>query len=276
MIDSFKWVYNNGIGYFFPKGGVLNLTNKYKKGNWTTINNGYVADAPIEGKVFSLSMQHGSDDDKYAYIVLPGFHQKDLEDYPAKGDVRILVNSDSLQVVNHSGLGIYGFVFYYPGCYEDENLSLIVNHPSVIMIKNYHSERMEIYGADPTQSQSLIEVGVKTGHLAKQENIIFDFSEIDKEMAGITIRKDVKQSVSTKLVMPSINASNRFYVAHAGVPFDIASLKDDDTSIVNVYDIRGRQLFFTHLESGRTSLLIRQKGIYLMKKGKEIHRIIVK
>ena len=157
-----QWVLHDSIGYFFPAGGNVTVSNKVQTGSWYRINTGY-SSASVSGTVFNMWLNHGASPNKatYAYTVVPGLGSTtDMQNYNAS-NIRIVKNTDSVQAVRHLGLDILQVVFYKAGTLTDSSISVTVNKPCVVMLKNLHSKRVSFYIADPAQQISNIIVSVE-------------------------------------------------------------------------------------------------------------------
>lgn len=160
--SSPQWVLHDSIGYFFPSGGSLSVSNQTQSGSWNRINTGYSSTA-LSGKVFKLWLGHGAQPSgaKYAYIVAPGkTSTADMNSYRLS-DIRIVANTDSVQAVRHLGLDIMQVVFYKAGTLRDSSISITVDKPCVIELRNLHNAQVALYAADPGQQQSNIIIGLE-------------------------------------------------------------------------------------------------------------------
>jgi chondroitin AC lyase len=173
------WVLHDGIGYVFPQGGHVGVSNKAQTGNWYDINR--TQSNRVESKnVFSLWFNHGkqAQEGKYAYIVVPGKENVEaMGAYSAENKVTIWSNTEAIQAVWHSGLAILGIVFYEPGVFEQAGMSISVDKPCVVMLRNVSGEKVSLYIADPAQSQSEITLhgrfSLATGKA--EETVVSDF-----------------------------------------------------------------------------------------------------
>jgi chondroitin AC lyase len=167
--NNLTWVLHDSIGYFFPKGGDIGISGNTQSGSWYRINN-FQPTEEVSGNVFALWMNHGAQpaNGSYAYIVVPGMTGKAaMSSYPV-ADIRILSNSDSIQAVQHTGLDILQVVFYKAGTLTSPSLSIAVDKPCIIYIKNTRASKPLLYIADPAQQQSRVMVTVKQGAKSKQ------------------------------------------------------------------------------------------------------------
>jgi chondroitin AC lyase len=159
-----NWVYHDSVGYFFPQGGNVGVSNKTQHGNWHDIN-WSARDEAVQGDVFTLYIDHGKDaaNAKYAYIVAPGIAAGEADEYAAELPVEILVNTDSLQVVYHKKLKMYGCIFFKAGTFMT-NAGLIAetDNGCVMLIKDADKDELTIHVSDPQKQGSPIKIGVET------------------------------------------------------------------------------------------------------------------
>lgn len=175
------WVLHNGIGYVFPQGGKVYLNNCEQTGTWYEINQ--TESKEMQHKdVFTLGFNHGMSpkNDTYAYIVLPGMDSaKKMKSYYKKGgNIEILVNTDAMQIVRHKKLGVWQMVFYRKGTFKHNDLTVEVDKPCALMLKDIHHSDARLYIADPAQAQSSIKVDINIPKRLKvTKTIVCDFSQ---------------------------------------------------------------------------------------------------
>lgn len=166
--DRLDWALQDGIGYVFPKGGSIFLTNKKQSGNWYDINK----TAPktiLEKDVFTVGFDHGLSPKEatYAYIIVPNKNTpKEMAAYPAD-NIEILANSDSMQVVRNKQLGVWQMVFYQEATFVHDEISVKVNKGCTLLFRDIEAPTVKFYIADPAQAQSKIEVGVRIPSISR-------------------------------------------------------------------------------------------------------------
>ncbi len=149
--NTLKWISHNGIGYYFPAGGNVQLSTVAQSGTWKSINNGGTTTTNTMN-VFQLWFNHGAApvNGTYAYYVLPG---QNMATYDTSA-VRIQENSAAIQAVRHVGLNIWQMVFYTAGTFSKDSVSVTVDRPCVVMLKNVGSTSVQLSIADPAQSST--------------------------------------------------------------------------------------------------------------------------
>lgn len=177
VCDSPEWVLHNGIGYVFPAGGNLFLSKKVQAGSWYSINRTESKNEQQQ-EVFTLGFNHGCNprNATYAYIVVPGIHSARKMNNYRKSPVEILANTDSMQIVRHTKLGIWQMVFYKAGTFRNGELSVSVDKACALMLKDGHSGNAELHIADPGQTQSCIKVELLIPEISNErKTVLCDF-----------------------------------------------------------------------------------------------------
>ena len=178
--NQVEWVLNDHVGYIFPQKGKVYLSTEKRSGDWTGINKtGEETSKRVEDKsVFQLSLQHGirPGNEKYAYILLPGIESSAaIKRYSEKKNIAILSNNEKLQAVFHNGLKIWQMVFYAADVsFEDQQITLSTDIPSVLMLKRLATGKYQLYVADPT-------------HLYKKVNIKITIKGSDTQTIGLDL-----------------------------------------------------------------------------------------
>ncbi|QEH43022.1 polysaccharide lyase family 8 super-sandwich domain-containing protein [Chitinophaga sp. XS-30] len=147
--NNLKWVSHNGIGYYFPAGGNIQLSNQARTGTWSSINNGG-ATTTQNMNVFTLWFDHGVQpaNGSYAYYVLPGQH---MPSYDTTA-VRVLQNDADIQAVRHTGLNNWQLAFYKAGTFSQDSVTITADRPCALMLKQVGSTSVTVSVADPSQS----------------------------------------------------------------------------------------------------------------------------
>jgi len=156
---NLQWALHGNVGYFFPQGGNLQLTSRSQTGNWYDINT-REANKTVSSDVFTLWFNHGvkPTDASYAYIVVPNKTKvRDMKKYDSS-KIQIMTNSSSLQAVKHTGLNVWQLVFYEPTTFTNGGVTVRVDKPCVVMLKNVGTQNVSVYVADPTQTNTKINI----------------------------------------------------------------------------------------------------------------------
>jgi len=164
---NLKWALQGNVGYYFPQAGLVALSNQSQTGSWSSINT-TGSTAAVSADVFKLWFKHGvaPANASYAYYVLPGkTSAAEMQAYSAS-DISILSNTAAVQAVRHNGLGIWQIVFYQPGEFTADQVTVKADKACVIMLKNATSNDVTVHIADPAQSAQQIYVGIKNNQFA--------------------------------------------------------------------------------------------------------------
>jgi len=202
---NLQWALHGNIGYFFPQGGNLRLTNQTQTGNWHDINTGQ-ANQSVSSDVFKLWFNHGvkPTDGSYAYIVAPNKTTvQDMQNYDAS-KIQIMTNSSSVQAVKHTGLNVWQVVFYTGTTFTNGAVSVRVDKPCVVMLKNVGTPNVSVTVADPTQTNAKINVYLDLPGIASTR--MLECTMPSAPYAGSSVSFTVNDSTPT-VVYDSINVS---------------------------------------------------------------------
>lgn len=125
---------------------------------------------PRSMRFATLWLDHGKGQNNsgYAYVVLPGRTQQQLQAYAAKPPVSILSNTASAQSVSDPALGLTGIVAWSPG--EISGVSL--DQPALVLIQDSGKE-LSVAVSDPTMRLK-DPVTIKLPHRVKSATLTDD------------------------------------------------------------------------------------------------------
>ncbi len=203
---NIDWVYQDGVGYVFPKPTNVNIKNSEATGSWWRINK--QSDSPKEEvtlDVFKLWLDHGKrpSDATYEYIVVPATTVEKLEKNTSKNNIEILSNTPEIQAVKNKALDMCQVVFYKAGEIEvADGFKLVSDNPGIVMLKMDGNKVTKISVTDPNRE-------LDNYHLSISEKIENSGQYLDavwdaqNKQTHITIRLPQKNyrgaSVSIKL-----------------------------------------------------------------------------
>jgi len=180
-LNDVRWVYHNGVGYYFPEPGSVKLSNMVAGGSWYRISHQHnTPKDEIKKDVFKLWIDHGVNPGgaRYQYIVLPSVNVNEIESYPEKPGVEILANTPELQAVNHKGLGICQLIFYQPGSIQiTDKLMITCKNQGVVMIKTDGDNVRQISVSDPSQKLKEFIFSVNTAINKTGENFFIEWND---------------------------------------------------------------------------------------------------
>lgn len=150
--DAVSWVHHDGVGYWFPAGGVVVAQRAAQTGSWRGINDqfGYEAE-PVTKDVFSVWLTHGvaPQNATYQYVVLPGQTPKQVAAYARKPPLRVLCNTPALQAVHHEKQGLTALAFYEAGQLDlPRGLRVRVDQPCLLLLRR-EGRQLTITAANP-------------------------------------------------------------------------------------------------------------------------------
>jgi len=165
------WAVHDSIGYIFPEGGQVKISNAMQSGSWYRINQGQ-SKTELKHNVFKIWINHGTAPKNagYQYIVIPAINAAGLKKYD-RTMIQILKNTAELQAVKHTGLNMLQAVFYEPGTLVYDGTSLTVDKPCTVYIKNLNAKIPVLYIADPAQETPSIQVQFKPAGSSASKNI---------------------------------------------------------------------------------------------------------
>lgn len=214
--NNLQWVLQDSVGYFFPAGGNVTISNATQSGSWNPriVTIASMPTGTVTGNVFKLWLNHGTQPSgaKYVYIVAPGLGSTtDMQNYN-QSDIRIVSNNDTIQAVRHLGLDMMQIVFYKAGTIADSSIVVSVSQPCIVLLKNLHSASVTMHIADPAQTQTSITVGLQLPGISGAKQLT------------VTLPAGNYKGQSAKTVINSSTPGlNNYRSAGTGVTVDLAS-----------------------------------------------------
>ncbi|HEY3559432.1 MAG TPA: polysaccharide lyase family 8 super-sandwich domain-containing protein [Kribbella sp.] len=157
-VDHPSWAYNDEVGYVFPTGQQVHVSNKAQQGSWLDQD-------PVSRNAFTLYVDHGvkPQDAGYEYVVLPGKKSDQVKAYAAHPAVKVLRNDNEVQAVQHAGLRRTMATFYQAGRLElGQGRSLEVSQPSIVILDESGATPV-VSVANPSQPGLVVRVTLKDG-----------------------------------------------------------------------------------------------------------------
>lgn len=146
------WVYHDKVGYLFPLGGDVIVSNPKQTGAWKDINISG-SGKKISADIFNLWISHGvkAKEGKYAYMVVPDKSLEEFRTFTATQNYKIIQNSSVVQAVKLNQQ--YAIVFYHPGTIDlGEGLTLATDKQVIVYLEQ-KGTGYDIWVADPLYSQ---------------------------------------------------------------------------------------------------------------------------
>ncbi|MVT12005.1 polysaccharide lyase family 8 super-sandwich domain-containing protein [Chitinophaga tropicalis] len=227
--NTLKWITHNGVSYYFPAGGEVQLSMQSQSGTWKSINNG--GSTTVQNmNVFQLWFDHGvtPSDGAYAYYVLPG---QNMSTYDTTL-IHIEQNTADMQVVYHRGLNIWQLVFYQAGTFHKDSLSITVDRPCTLMLKNVGNSNVRVSVADPAQSSLPVNIYLNLPGISQTRHLVASLPSGPYAGSSVRYNVDVNTPVYTPSVVTAVaDAYVRGGSAYAGMNYGTGNLvlKQDAT-----------------------------------------------
>ncbi len=148
-----SWVVHDGVGYYLPEKEKVVLSNAEQKGDWYHTNHSTPKKVQ-SGEVFKLWIDHGANpvNAHYAYVVVPDANKNSLDDL--KANLKIVANTEAVQVVRNEALDITEAVLYKPATITVGEEVITIDKPCILMIRDTQKATKKLYIADPTQLET--------------------------------------------------------------------------------------------------------------------------
>ena len=201
--NSISSVWQDSIGYYFPRESSISLSLEKQSGNWHDIADPYSTDI-ITGKVFKLWINHGinAKDSTYEYMVLPSVSASLLEDYNLNPSIKILSNTKTVQAVKLNNNSLFQAVLYVPTRITTflNTEYLETKNPGLVMIERDGVKKLTITVADPTQTQKMFRLIVSGEYSSKFSTYNSSKNQTElkiplpqNEYAGSSVSVELKQ-----------------------------------------------------------------------------------
>lgn len=165
QLHDIKWVYQDRVGYIFPKPASINLSNQIEQGRWSDITDQKnISEELISEEVFTLWYDHGQrpNDASYAYIVVPDVSEQDLA--RTSGDnrgIEVLANSAEVQAAISRKQGICQIAFYQAGKVEiAQGQTVKMESQGMAMLRQNGKRITELTLADPSRKLSKVMITI--------------------------------------------------------------------------------------------------------------------
>jgi chondroitin AC lyase len=164
-LNKVNWIYQDKIGYIFPKPTTVHLSNQEEKGRWSDITDQKNISQELVGMdVFKVWFDHGSSPNagSYEYIVVPGVSEEELMASSGNNrDIEILANTPDLQAVKHHSLGICQTAFYKAGEINiSKDVKVGMDSQGMAMFKMHGDRVEELTVSDPSRKLNRLIVTV--------------------------------------------------------------------------------------------------------------------
>lgn len=184
-IPAARWIYQDGIGYYFFTPTALNVKVGPQSGSWSAINTSG-STTTVTLNVFTAWIDHGKSPSaaSYAYAIRAATSAIDLGQWAASPTVTVLHNDSTLQAVRHNGLGLTGVVFKAGGTIQSDKSQLKVDQPCLALMDDVNGT-LSISNPEAAALTVNATVTAPSGHV---QMLRFDLPG-DIAMAGSTVTK---------------------------------------------------------------------------------------
>lgn len=213
--QTLDWAYHGGVLYHFPQRSKVQLNAQAQHGSWFDINGNY-SENVLSKNVFTLSIDHGiaPQSEKYAYTIIPDLNSvADVQSVDLENIV-IVLNSDTLQIVHSKRDNAFGFVFYKAGAYRTHGITVEVDAPCVLLIKDVDLHNTTVHVADPSSGTNPINIGISTTNIPTRRLITYHAQApnlgqtkkfVINEETALYKGRDILHNRSEWLITTSIN-----------------------------------------------------------------------
>lgn len=154
-LKDIRWIWHDSIGYIFPGGQEIFVSNQIQNGSWYSISQQNNSPRETIGKeVFKLWVDHGVQPGNggYSYLVVPAVSRTYIQNRDYLDFIKILSNNPALQAVQDRLHGRVQAVFYRDGILDiTPGLRIEMKDPGMIMITYRNGEVTGVAVSDPTR-----------------------------------------------------------------------------------------------------------------------------
>ncbi len=177
VMENVKWIYQDKIGYVFPKPTQISISNQAATGRWSDITDQKnISQELVTEKVFLAGFQHGNrpENASYQYIVVPNIAEKELDKSSADNrGIEILANNANLQAVKSSKLNMAQIAFYRAGELSvSKEISLKMDSQGMAMLTMKDNRVKDLSVSDPSRKLNRINLTISGIYNIQQENVV--------------------------------------------------------------------------------------------------------
>ena len=262
---------NRNIGYFFPNQGNIKYSMKSQSGSWNDINS-TLSTKSESGYVFSLWVDHGINptNEGYSYIVVPGVDSEEKAQAYDASNIEIIENSVSVQAVKNKNLKVLQVIFHQAGTLSVDNVSITVNKPCALMIKNGTIVTL----ADPSQSNSVIVVTIVSNDIEYKKYISLN---TDTGMDGTSVTVDFKIPTENTAIKSTFDILESCFPNPTNNGLVNITTKEDVSINYTILNMEGQTIFTDTFQKNTTiDLRDQPSGIYILVLNDGTHKYIHK
>jgi chondroitin AC lyase len=233
--NNLHYIRQSKVAYYFHQPSAIKYTMKTQSGRWSDINTSGPT-AEQSGYVFTLWVDHGVNpvNDTYSYVVVPGINTEAKAKSYNLADLEIVQNTPAVQAVYHKMLDLLQIVFHQATTLVHNNVSVTVNRPCVLMLRNGTLVTI----ADPAQTHSVIQVNINSGGIEFQKYISLPTTH---KMNGSSVTVNFNIPVNTT---PSDKIMNQGFSFYPNPVKDKLYLntKNENPLHYELFDLQGKMI----------------------------------
>ena len=244
---------------------------KSQSGSWNDINS-TLSTKSESGYVFSLWVDHGINptNEGYSYIVVPGVDSEEKAQAYDASNIEIIENSVSVQAVKNKNLKVLQVIFHQAGTLSVDNVSITVNKPCALMIKNGTIVTL----ADPSQSNSVIIVTIVSNEIEYKEYISLN---TDTGMDGTSVTVDFKIPTENTAIKSTFDILESCFPNPTNNGLVNITTKEDVSINYTILNMEGQTIFTDTFQKNTTiDLRDQPSGIYILVLNDGTHKYIHK
>lgn len=190
-----SWVLHNGVGYLFPEGGNITISNQEQSGKWSSINTS-LTDEVVSKDIFKIWFDHGVKpvNKGYSYIIVPNKNTVDEMKAYSSANIEVLSNTDLIQAVRHKELNILSLIFYKAGIFKSEDISISTDGSCTLLLKNIGTPEVEIYVSDPSRSKSNLSIRTELPLIEGLKELKCELPKYPDAYAGSTFKYTIDKN----------------------------------------------------------------------------------
>ncbi|MDQ8192818.1 polysaccharide lyase family 8 super-sandwich domain-containing protein [Coraliomargarita sp. SDUM461004] len=153
--DQRSVVWQDQVAYVIEDGHA-SVSTQSRATDWSSLSVSNTAHTPTaEVDIFQISIDHqGSEQTTYAYAVYPSVTASEAAKLKDSVEWKILSNNPKLQAINFPASQWTGAAFYEAGKIENDQFSIQVNGPMVLLIQVLPNHTLEVVYQDPLRREN--------------------------------------------------------------------------------------------------------------------------
>jgi chondroitin AC lyase len=203
-LSQVKFVYQDNIGYIFPKPATVQLSNQEEKGRWSDITDQKnISTEVVRMDVFKLWFDHGKNpgNASYQYLVVPGVSEQVMVETSAENrGIEVIENTAEVQAVSNNKLGITAIAWYKAGEVKiSDHLTVGMDSPGMAMLKIRDGKVYELTVSDPTRKLNSVMVTFSGRYKADGDQVLLTQAVGESTLVIVDLPKGVYAGKSVSI-----------------------------------------------------------------------------